>query len=146
MTNLHTGLPFLSFSKNMFPGATSIFPGLTISQAEEQIRTKRYHTVLSNVRFAGMRDFSLIRLNQSVQPSTPFIVTAAPEDADLASEALKRGSVDWIPTPFNEHEATAVVQLGLWLFQLRRVGRLRCTTYFMTLALRYGAQAYLVKK
>jgi DNA-binding NtrC family response regulator len=82
-------------------------------QAEEQIRTKRYHTVLSNVRFAGMRDFSLIRLNQSVQPSTPFIVTAAPEDADLASEALKRGSVDWIPTPFNEHEATTVVQLGL---------------------------------
>ena len=27
-------------------------------QAEEQIGTKRYHAVLSNVRFTGMRDFS----------------------------------------------------------------------------------------
>jgi FixJ family two-component response regulator len=88
--------------------------------AGEQIRTKRYHAVLSNVRLAGMRDFGLIHLNQVVQPSTPFIVTAGPQDAELASEALKRGSIDLIPTPLDEHEATVVVQMALWLFQLRR--------------------------
>jgi FixJ family two-component response regulator len=88
--------------------------------AQEQIRTQRYHAVLSNVRFAGMQDFSLIRLNQSFQPSTPFIVTAGQEDADLASEALKRGSVDLIASPLDEHEATVVIQMALWLYQLRR--------------------------
>ncbi|HTL61374.1 MAG TPA: response regulator [Nitrospira sp.] len=89
-------------------------------QAREQIRTKRYHAVLSNARFAGMRDFSLIHLNQSFQPSTPFIVTARREDADLISEALRRGSVDLIAAPFDEQEAAAVVQIALWLYQLRR--------------------------
>lgn len=89
-------------------------------QAQEQIRTKRYHAVLSNVRFAGMRDFSLIHLNQSFQPSAPFIVTARAEEADLTSEALRRGSVDLIAAPFEEQEAAAVVQIALWLFQLRR--------------------------
>src|SRR5689334_7027103 len=89
-------------------------------QAQELIRTQRYHAVLSNVRFAGMRDFSLIRLNQSFQPSAPFIVTARREEADLISEALRRGSVDLIATPFDEQEAAAVVQIALWLYQLRR--------------------------
>jgi FixJ family two-component response regulator len=89
-------------------------------QAQEQIRTKRYHAVLSNVRFAGMRDFSLLHLNQSFQPSAPFIVTARREEADLTSEALRRGSVDLIAVPFDEQEAPAVVQIALWLYQLRR--------------------------
>lgn len=89
-------------------------------QAQEQIRTKSYHAVLSNVRFAGMRDFSLLHLNQSFQPSAPFIVTARQDEADLISEALKRGSVDVIVAPFEEQEAAAVVQIALWLFQLRR--------------------------
>lgn len=89
-------------------------------QAQEQIRTKNYHAVLSNVRFAGMRDFSLLHLNQTFQPSAPFIVTARQDEADLISEALKRGSVDVIVAPFEEQEAAAVVQIALWLFQLRR--------------------------
>jgi DNA-binding response OmpR family regulator len=89
-------------------------------QAQEQIRTKRYHAVLSNVRFARMHDFSLLRLNQSFQPSAPFIVTARREEADLSSEALRRGSVDVIAAPFDERQAAAAMQLALWLFQLRR--------------------------
>ena len=88
--------------------------------AQDQIRTKRYHAVLSNVRYAAMRNFSLIDLNQSFQPSTQFIVTASQKEGELASEALKRSSVDLITTPFDEHEATAVVQIALWLYQLRR--------------------------
>jgi FixJ family two-component response regulator len=89
-------------------------------QAEEQIRTSRYHAVLSNVRFAGMQDFSLLHLSQSFQPSAPFIVTARREDAHLTSEALRRGSVDLIAAPFDEQEAAAVVQMALWLYQVRR--------------------------
>jgi FixJ family two-component response regulator len=92
----------------------------TYDQAQEHIRTNRYHAVLSNVRFAGMRDFALIHLNQSFQPSTPFILIAGQEDAGLTSVALTRGSVDLITTPFDEHEATVVVQMALWLYQLRQ--------------------------
>jgi PleD family two-component response regulator len=89
-------------------------------QAREHIRTNRYHAVLSHVRFAGMRDFDLLQLNRSFQVGTPFIVIASQDDAALTSEALTRGSLDLITTPFNEYETTVVVQMALWLYQLRR--------------------------
>ena len=90
-----------------------------IEEAEQRLRTKRYQTLITNVRFVASQG-SLIYINQSEQWTAPCVVTAQrAQDTALVQQALRQGAIDCILKPVNRYQAIPTIQAALWLFQLR---------------------------
>ncbi|HJT22341.1 MAG TPA: hypothetical protein VJ746_17850 [Nitrospira sp.] len=105
------------------------FPSLRVDpcssrdHAEQRLRLKPYHGVIGNALLAAVDDFSLLHATRRLQPHASFIVTTGPKDAELASQAIERGSLDVIVTPPDPRPIGTTLQTALRLFQLRSMIR-----------------------
>jgi DNA-binding NtrC family response regulator len=102
-----------------------IDPCSSRDHAEQRLRLKRYQGVISNALLASMGGFSLLHATRSLQPQASFIVTTGPPEAELASQAIEKGSLDVIVTPPDPRPIETTLRVALWLFKLKTAIRYR---------------------
>ncbi len=68
------------------------------------------HTIISDIRMPEMDGFELLNRIQKIHPELPVIIITAHSDMDSAVLAYEKGAFEYLPKPFDIHEATALAQ------------------------------------
>ncbi len=68
------------------------------------------HTIISDIRMPEMDGFELLKRIQKIHPELPVIIMTAHSDMDSAVLAYEKGAFEYLPKPFDIHEATALAQ------------------------------------
>ncbi len=68
------------------------------------------HAIISDIRMPEMDGFELLKRIQRIHPELPVIIMTAHSDMDSAVLAYEKGAFEYLPKPFDIHEATALAQ------------------------------------
>jgi diguanylate cyclase (GGDEF)-like protein len=77
------------------------------------------HLVLCDLEMPGLDGTKLLRMSQQQNPSLPFLVLSAVDDADRKARLLRQGARDAITKPFHVGDLIARIQLHLELERLQ---------------------------
>jgi two-component system nitrogen regulation response regulator GlnG len=66
--------------------------------------------IISDIRMPEMDGFELLRRVHKIYPDLPVIIMTAHSDMDSAVLAYKKGAFEYLPKPFDIHEATVLAQ------------------------------------
>jgi two-component system nitrogen regulation response regulator GlnG len=66
--------------------------------------------IISDIRMPEMDGFELLRRIHKIYPDLPVIIMTAHSDMDSAVLAYKKGAFEYLPKPFDIHEATVLAQ------------------------------------
>lgn len=91
------------------------------SQALEMLRQDpTYELVLSDVMMPGVDGFSLLDRIGDEFPATPVVMLTAVHDIHVATNAFRRGAVDYLLKPFERAQLLTVVKRAVEHGKLRR--------------------------
>lgn len=66
--------------------------------------------LISDIRMPEMDGFELLKRVQRIYPDLPVIIMTAHSDMDSAVLAYEKGAFEYLPKPFDIHDATALAQ------------------------------------
>jgi len=87
-----------------FPDAECLWQQLLIEQPE---------IIISDVRMPGIDGLELMQKIHQRYPLIPIIIMTAHSDLDSAVNAYQNGAFEYLPKPFDIHEATALIKRAL---------------------------------
>lgn len=87
-----------------FPDAECLWQQLLIEQPE---------IIISDVRMPGIDGLELMQKIHQRYPLIPIIIMTAHSDLDSAVNAYQSGAFEYLPKPFDIHEATALIKRAL---------------------------------
>jgi two-component system nitrogen regulation response regulator GlnG len=87
-----------------FPDGESLWQQLQIEQPE---------VIISDIRMPGIDGLALMERIHGRFPLIPIIIMTAHSDLDSAVNAYQSGAFDYLPKPFDIHEATALIQRAI---------------------------------
>ncbi|HEY5716686.1 MAG TPA: nitrogen regulation protein NR(I) [Psychromonas sp.] len=78
-----------------------------------QLQTEQPEVIISDVRMPGINGLELMERIHERFPSIPIIIMTAHSDLDSAVNAYQSGAFEYLPKPFDIHEATALIQRAI---------------------------------
>ncbi|MEI6897186.1 MAG: nitrogen regulation protein NR(I) [Psychromonas sp.] len=93
-----------NISHASFPDAECLWQQLQVEQPE---------VIISDVRMPGMDGLTLMEKIHQRFPTIPIIIMTAHSDLDSAVNAYQSGAFEYLPKPFDIHEATALIQRAI---------------------------------
>jgi len=87
-----------------FPDAECLWQQLLIEQPE---------IIISDVRMPGIDGLELMQKIHERYPLIPIIIMTAHSDLDSAVNAYQSGAFEYLPKPFDIHEATALIKRAI---------------------------------
>jgi two-component system nitrogen regulation response regulator GlnG len=87
-----------------FPDAECLWQQLQVEQPE---------VIISDVRMPGIDGLELMEKIHKRFPNIPIIIMTAHSDLDSAVNAYQSGAFEYLPKPFDIHEATALIQRAI---------------------------------
>ncbi len=87
-----------------FPDAECLWQQLLIEQPE---------IIISDVRMPGIDGLELMQKIHQRYPLIPIIIMTAHSDLDSAVNAYQSGAFEYLPKPFDIHEATALIKRAI---------------------------------
>ncbi|MGB5444195.1 MAG: nitrogen regulation protein NR(I) [Psychromonas sp.] len=78
-----------------------------------QLEKEQPEVIISDVRMPGMNGLELMERIHERFPSIPIIIMTAHSDLDSAVNAYQSGAFEYLPKPFDIHEATALIQRAI---------------------------------
>jgi len=87
-----------------FPDAECLWQQLQVEQPE---------VIISDVRMPGIDGLTLMEKIHQKFPNIPIIIMTAHSDLDSAVNAYQSGAFEYLPKPFDIHEATALIQRAI---------------------------------
>ncbi len=87
-----------------FPDAESLWEQLQIEQPE---------VIISDIRMQGIDGLALMRRIHQKFPQLPIIIMTAHSDLDSAVNAYQNGAFEYLPKPFDIHEASIMIQRAI---------------------------------
>jgi two-component system nitrogen regulation response regulator GlnG len=79
----------------------------------QQLQTEQPEVIISDVRMPGIDGLSLMERIHERFPLIPIIIMTAHSDLDSAVNAYQSGAFEYLPKPFDIHEATALIQRAI---------------------------------
>jgi len=67
-------------------------------------------SIISDIRMPEMDGFELLKRVKKIYPDLPVIIMTAHSDMDSAVLAYEKGAFEYLPKPFDIHQATALAQ------------------------------------
>ena len=93
-----------NISHASFPDAECLWQQLQVEQPE---------VIISDVRMPGIDGLALMEKIHQRFPMIPIIIMTAHSDLDSAVNAYQSGAFEYLPKPFDIHEATALIQRAI---------------------------------
>jgi DNA-binding NtrC family response regulator len=85
-----------------------------------ELNRQTFDAVLLDVNLPGIQGMDVLRIGQTLQTDTPFIVMTAFGTVDTAVEAMKSGAYDYVSKPFRTEELLLTLKRALEETSLRR--------------------------
>jgi len=79
----------------------------------EQLQVEQPEVIISDVRMPGIDGLALMEKIQQRFPNIPIIIMTAHSDLDSAVNAYQSGAFEYLPKPFDIHEATELIQRAI---------------------------------
>ena len=79
----------------------------------EQLQVEQPEVIISDVRMPGIDGLALMEKIHQRFPNIPIIIMTAHSDLDSAVNAYQSGAFEYLPKPFDIHEATALIQRAI---------------------------------
>lgn len=79
----------------------------------QQLQIEQPEVIISDVRMPGIDGLSLMERIHERFPLIPIIIMTAHSDLDSAVNAYESGAFEYLPKPFDIHEATALIQRAI---------------------------------
>ena len=79
----------------------------------KQLQIEQPEVIISDVRMPGIDGLSLMERIHERFPLIPIIIMTAHSDLDSAVNAYQSGAFEYLPKPFDIHEATALIQRAI---------------------------------
>jgi two-component system nitrogen regulation response regulator GlnG len=79
----------------------------------EQLQIEQPEVIISDVRMPGIDGLTLMEKIHERFPNIPIIIMTAHSDLDSAVNAYQSGAFEYLPKPFDIHEATALIQRAI---------------------------------
>ncbi|MCP4320307.1 MAG: nitrogen regulation protein NR(I) [Psychromonas sp.] len=79
----------------------------------EQLQVEQPEVIISDVRMPGIDGLALMEKIHQRFPNLPIIIMTAHSDLDSAVNAYQSGAFEYLPKPFDIHEATALIQRAI---------------------------------
>jgi len=79
----------------------------------QQLQIEQPEVIISDVRMPGINGIALMERIHERFPTIPIIIMTAHSDLDSAVNAYQSGAFDYLPKPFDIHEATALIQRAI---------------------------------
>lgn len=78
-----------------------------------QLKSFTPNVIVSDIRMQGMDGLELMRQIKADHPDIPVIIMTAQSDLDSAVSSIHGGAFEYMPKPFEIHEAVAIVKRAL---------------------------------
>lgn len=82
-------------------------------EAMELLRSRKFDIMLSDTLILGTEGMQVLGLASSIHPTMPIVLTAMPDMATAARDAMQHGVTDLLVKPFSEHELPIVIERNL---------------------------------
>ena len=79
----------------------------------EQLQVEQPEVIISDIRMPGIDGLALMEKIHQRFPTIPIIIMTAHSDLDSAVNAYQSGAFEYLPKPFDIHEATALIQRAI---------------------------------
>ena len=79
----------------------------------QQLQIEQPEVIISDVRMPGIDGLSLMQRIHENFPLLPIIIMTAHSDLDSAINAYESGAFEYLPKPFDIHEATTLIQRAI---------------------------------
>ena len=79
----------------------------------QQLQIEQPEVIISDVRMPGIDGLALMERIHKQFPLLPIIIMTAHSDLDSAVNAYQSGAFEYLPKPFDIHEATALIQRAI---------------------------------
>ena len=79
----------------------------------QQLQIEQPEVIISDVRMPGIDGLTLMERIHKQFPLLPIIIMTAHSDLDSAVNAYQSGAFEYLPKPFDIHEATALIQRAI---------------------------------
>ncbi|MCW8994232.1 MAG: nitrogen regulation protein NR(I), partial [Psychromonas sp.] len=79
----------------------------------QQLQIEQPEVIISDVRMPGIDGLALMERIHERFPLLPIIIMTAHSDLDSAVNAYQSGAFEYLPKPFDIHEATALIQRAI---------------------------------
>lgn len=79
----------------------------------QQLQVEQPEVIISDVRMPGIDGLALMEKIHQRFPLIPIIIMTAHSDLDSAVNAYQSGAFEYLPKPFDIHEATALIQRAI---------------------------------
>lgn len=79
----------------------------------QQLQIEQPEVIISDVRMPGIDGLALMQRIHERFPLIPIIIMTAHSDLDSAVNAYQSGAFEYLPKPFDIHEATALIQRAI---------------------------------
>lgn len=79
----------------------------------QQLQVEQPEVIISDVRMPGIDGLTLMEKIHQRFPTIPIIIMTAHSDLDSAVNAYQSGAFEYLPKPFDIHEATALIQRAI---------------------------------
>jgi two-component system nitrogen regulation response regulator GlnG len=79
----------------------------------QQLQIEQPEVIISDVRMPGIDGLALMERIHKQFPLLPIIIMTAHSDLDSAVNAYQCGAFEYLPKPFDIHEATALIQRAI---------------------------------
>ena len=79
----------------------------------QQLQIEQPEVIISDVRMPGIDGLTLMERIHERFPLLPIIIMTAHSDLDSAVNAYESGAFEYLPKPFDIHEATALIQRAI---------------------------------
>ena len=79
----------------------------------QQLQIEQPEVIISDVRMPGIDGLALMERVHERFPLIPIIIMTAHSDLDSAVNAYQSGAFEYLPKPFDIHEATALIQRAI---------------------------------
>ncbi|MFT6985245.1 MAG: two-component system nitrogen regulation response regulator GlnG [Psychromonas sp.] len=79
----------------------------------QQLQIEQPEVIISDIRMPGIDGLALMERIHGRFPLIPIIIMTAHSDLDSAVNAYQSGAFEYLPKPFDIHEATALIQRAI---------------------------------
>ncbi|AGH80189.1 Fis family nitrogen metabolism transcriptional regulator NtrC [Psychromonas sp. CNPT3] len=79
----------------------------------EQLQIEQPEVIISDIRMPGQDGLALMQRIHQKFPSLPIIIMTAHSDLDSAVSAYQSGAFEYLPKPFDIHEASTMIQRAI---------------------------------
>lgn len=106
-----------------FPDGESLWQQLLIEQPD---------VIISDVRMPGIDGLALMEKIHQEYPDLPIIIMTAHSDLDSAVSAYQSGAFEYLPKPFDIHEATSLIKRAIVHSQEKKAKKKQTKTHALS--------------